>query len=84
MLATRIWNQNRGPLARSLQAAKVFLRGPEAGGAAVLGLVQRPPQERVTGRYFQVGAEATPQPQVTDRELARSLWERSAAWTGLP
>ena len=84
VLATRIWNQNRGPLARSLQAAKVFLRRPEVGGAAVLGLVQRPPQERVTGRYFQVGAEATPQPQVTDRELARSLWERSAEWTGLP
>ena len=82
-LATRIWNQNTGAFGLLLGLVKLFLRKPEVGGEAVLSLVQRPPAERISGRYFRVRGESTPAAQGTDRELAAALWEQTAAWTGI-
>ena len=82
-LATRIWNQNGGALGLLLRTLKVFLRKPEVGGKVVLGLVRRPPSERVSGRYFRVDTEAAPHQQAGDPELAAALWQQSAAWSGL-
>ena len=82
-LATRIWNQNSGAVGLLLGVLKLFLRKPEVGGQAVLRLVERPTQERVSGRYFRVREESAPAEQARDRELAAALWEQSAAWTGL-
>ena len=83
VLATRIWNQNAGAMGLLLRILKLFLRKPEVGGEAVLSLVQRPPEERTSGRYFRVRRESAPAEQGHDRELAAALWEQSAAWTGL-
>lgn len=82
-LATRIWNQNPGAVGLLLGLVKLFLRKPQVGGEVVVGLVERPPQDRVSGRYFRVRTESAPMEQARDRELAAALWEQSAAWTGL-
>ena len=82
-LATRIWNQNSGPFGLLLRLVKLFLRKPQVGGEAVLGLVERAPRDRVSGRYFRVRTESAPTEQARDGELAAALWEQSAAWTGL-
>ena len=82
-LATRIWNQNSGAFGMLLGLVKLFLRKPIVGGEAVLCLVERPPRDRVSGRYFRVRTESAPIEQARDRELAAALWEQSAAWTGL-
>ncbi len=86
VLATNIWNRYHGVVGLILRALKAFMRGPEAGGAAVLALIGRsaPVSGRcLSGRYFHVGTERRPYRQAGDRGLARELWERSAAWTGL-
>ena len=82
-LATRIWNRYHGPAGLILRLLKPFLRNPEVGGKAVVGLVRQSGPGGVSGRYFRVGRESTPQPQAGDRDLAGCLWECSAAWTGL-
>ena len=82
-MATRIWNQNPGAVGLLLRLLKLFLRKPEVGGEAVVDLLERPPQERVSGRYFRVRTESAPLEQARDRELAAALWEQSVAWTGL-
>ena len=83
VLATNIWNRNRGTMALLMRAITVFMRRADVGGTAVLELIRRSEPGRVSGRYFHVRAERTPQPQAADLDLARDLWERSLAWTGL-
>ena len=86
MLGTNIWKQRRGVVGVTLRGLRSFMRGPEAGGAAVLALIERSAPDarpRLSGRYFHGGAARRPHRQADDRALARELWERSAAWTGL-
>ena len=72
-LATRIWNQNPGAVGLLLRLLKLFLRKPEVGGEAVVDLLERPPQERVSGRYFRVRTESAPLEQARDREPGRRV-----------
>ncbi|GIH16713.1 retinol dehydrogenase [Rugosimonospora africana] len=37
-----------------------------------------------TGRYLEDGVDVTPSPQALDQDLARRLWSRCSALTGLP
>ena len=83
VLATNIWHNQRGALGVILRAIKVFMRNPDIGGHAVLAAIRRSEPGRVSGRYFELTAERRPHPQAEDRDLARDLWERSLAWTGL-
>ena len=81
ILATSIWNRYRGVVGVTLRALTAFMRSPDTGGAAVLALIGR--SASASGRYFRVDTERRPHRQADDRGLARELWERSAAWTGL-
>ena len=81
ILATSIWNRYRGVVGVTLRALTAFMCSPDTGGAAVLALIGR--SASVSGRYFRVDTERRPHRQADDRSLARELWERSAAWTGL-
>ena len=37
-----------------------------------------------TGLYYEKSREKTPSRVARDESLARTLWEKSAEWTGLP
>ena len=83
VLATGIWNRHHGPLGVMMRAITIFMRNRAVGGNAVLAAIRRSEPGGVSGRYFHVTAERRPQPQAENRDLARDLWERSLAWTGL-
>ena len=82
-LATNIWNRYHGLLGLFVRSLAIVMRNPDVGGSAVLELIRRSEPGRVSGRYFRGNVERKPQPQAENRELARDLWERSLAWTGL-
>jgi hypothetical protein len=47
--------------------------------------VASPELAKETGRYYDVGGrERRPSRLADDVELAKTLWTRSAEWTGLP
>ncbi|MDX1579404.1 MAG: SDR family NAD(P)-dependent oxidoreductase [Gemmatimonadota bacterium] len=83
VLATRIWNQNSGPISLLMRLFKPFLSSSDVGGKAVMHLVADPASDGASGRYFKVEEEVEPAPPARDEELARELWERSERWTGL-
>lgn len=63
---------------------RLFAITPEAGAAPLVALATRPDPEAVDGAYldrFTLGRTAR---QADDPELARGLWERSAAMVGVP
>lgn len=51
-----------------------FLPGPEVGARTPLYLVRAPELERVTGWYFEKGAEKAPSTLARDEALAKDLW----------
>ena len=57
---------------------------PEAGAAPLGALATRPDPEAVDGMYLDRSAPGRTARQADDPELARGLWERSAAMVGLP
>jgi hypothetical protein len=64
---------------------KKFMITPEQGAEASLRCATAPELASETGRYYDVGGtERAPNPLADDVELARTLWTRSAEWTGLP
>jgi NAD(P)-dependent dehydrogenase (short-subunit alcohol dehydrogenase family) len=83
VLATGLWDQNRGALAAFVRPFSTFMRSPTVGGSAVLNVIDLALREVATGRYFRVSKESEPQPQVTDTALAQALWENSIAWGNL-
>jgi NAD(P)-dependent dehydrogenase (short-subunit alcohol dehydrogenase family) len=83
VLATRIWDRNRGFVWGLARLAKVFMGSPDEGGRAVEHLVADPELEGVTGAYFDGEERAEPELPPDHEELAGALWERSRAWVGL-
>lgn len=61
----------------------LFLKSPEEGARTSLYLACSPEVEGVSGRYYAKCRERTPAAHARDPELARRLWERSEALTGL-
>jgi len=61
----------------------LFLKSPEEGARTSLYLACSPEVEGVSGRYYAKCHERTPAAHARDPELARRLWERSEALTGL-
>ncbi len=83
VLATRIWNQNSGPLSWLMRAAKPLLAKPSVGGQAVARLATHPRPEEVTGLYFKIEEEVEASAQAQDVDLANQLWDKSVEWTGM-
>jgi retinol dehydrogenase 12 len=82
VVATDVWRRVPAPLRWLI---KRFMITPEQGAAASLRCATDPALAGQTGRYYDVGGvEREPNRLADDVELARTLWTRSAEWTGLP
>lgn len=82
VVATDVWRRVPAPLRWLI---KQFMITPEQGAQASLRCATAPELADQTGRYYDVGGkEKQPSALAEDAELARTLWTRSAEWTGLP
>jgi retinol dehydrogenase 12 len=75
---------NNGAIARLLAGAlRPFFRTPDDGAATSIHLATSPEVEGVSGAYFADAKPARTSPASYDNELARRLWDVSAAMVGL-
>jgi len=82
VVATDVWRRVPAPVRWVI---KRFMITPEDGAQASLRCATAPELAGQTGRYYDVGGkETTPNRVADDVELAKTLWTRSAEWTGLP
>ena len=81
VVATDVWRRVPAPLRWVM---KKFMITPEQGAESSLRCATDPELASQTGRYYDTGGkEAEPNRLANDVELARTLWSRSAEWTGL-
>jgi NAD(P)-dependent dehydrogenase (short-subunit alcohol dehydrogenase family) len=82
VVATDVWRRVPAPV-RWLM--KRFMISPAQGAHSSLRCATAPELAKETGRYYDVdGRERRPSRLADDAELAKTLWQRSADWTGLP
>jgi len=81
VVATDIWRRVPALLRRALTA---FMLTPDDGARTSLHCATAPELAAVSGRYYERCAERTPSRAARDDDLARELWERSAAWSAAP
>jgi retinol dehydrogenase-12 len=82
VVATDIWRRVPPPFR---WIVKRFMITPEQGAEASLHCAASPEVAMQTGRYYDVGGnETTPHRLAEDTDLAKTLWTKSAEWTGLP
>jgi NAD(P)-dependent dehydrogenase (short-subunit alcohol dehydrogenase family) len=85
VVATNIWSGAptwAKPLLQILY--RPFMISPAEGGATIVQLAASPELEGVTGKYFEEQVAVAPAPLAQDADLAKRLWEVSAAMVGLP
>jgi dehydrogenase/reductase SDR family protein 13 len=81
VVATDVWRRVPRPLRWFI---KRFMITPREGAEASLRCATDPELASQTGRYYDVGGtERKPSRLADDAELARTLWSKSAEWTGL-
>ncbi len=80
-VASDVWREVPWGLRHLL---KLFLISNEEGAKTSLFCATSDQVGERTGHYYDECAEKTPSKLALDDALARDLWERSAAWTGLP
>ena len=69
---------------RCAGSIKKFMITPEEGAQSSLRCATAPELASETGRYYDVGGkEKRPTRLADDAELAKTLWTKSAEWTGL-
>jgi NAD(P)-dependent dehydrogenase (short-subunit alcohol dehydrogenase family) len=82
VVATDAWRRIPPPF-RWL--VKRFMLTPEQGAQSTIVTATDPALGSQTGRYYSVGGkEKEPNRIADDVELAKTLWDKSAEWTGLP
>ena len=82
VVATDAWRRIPPPF-RWL--AKLFMLTPEQGAKSTIVAATDPALASHTGRYYTVGGkEKVPNRVSEDADLAKTLWNKSAEWTGLP
>jgi len=82
VVATDVWRRIPPPVR---WIAKLFMLTPEQGAQSTIVAATDPALASHTGRYYTVGGkEKTPNRVSDDADLARTLWNKSAEWTGLP
>jgi hypothetical protein len=64
--------------------AWLFAIRPEEGAATSIYLATAPEVQAVTGEYFEKRKPVPASKAARDEAIARTLWEVSAAMTGLP
>ncbi len=63
---------------------KKFMLSPDEGARSMLKAATDPALASDSGHYYnQRGEERRPSKLADDAELARTLWAKSAEWTGL-
>jgi len=80
VVATDVWRRVPAPLRWMI---KKFMITPEQGAQTSLRCATAPELAGETGRYYERGKEKAPSHLADDVELARTLWAKSAEWTGL-
>jgi NAD(P)-dependent dehydrogenase (short-subunit alcohol dehydrogenase family) len=81
VVATDVWRKVPGPVRWIM---KKFMITPEQGAVASLRCATAPELATETGRYYDVGGkEKRPNRLADDADLAKTLWTKSAEWTGL-
>jgi len=82
VVATDVWRKVPGPVRWVI---KKFMITPEEGAVASLRCATDPTLASETGRYYDVGGKPKrPSSQSDNVDLAKTLWTKSAEWTGLP
>ena len=82
VVATDVWRRVPGP---ARWVIKKFMITPEEGARSSLRCATAPELAHETGRYYDVGGkEKRPNRLADDVELAKTLWTKSAEWTGVP
>jgi NAD(P)-dependent dehydrogenase (short-subunit alcohol dehydrogenase family) len=80
-VATDVWRRVPSPIAWVM---KKFMLTPEQGARSMLKAATDPALAGDTGRYYnEKGEERRPNKLADDEQLARTLWEKSAEWTGV-
>ena len=82
VVATDVWRKVPAPMRWVI---KKFMITPEEGAQSSLRCATDPALASESGRYYDVGGkEKRPNRLADDADLARTLWTKSAEWTGLP
>ncbi|HEY1546821.1 MAG TPA: SDR family oxidoreductase [Kofleriaceae bacterium] len=82
VVATDAWRQVPAPFRWLI---KRFMISPQQGAHSSLRAATAPELANETGRYYHAdGKEKRPAKLADDVQLAQTLWQRSAEWTGLP
>lgn len=79
VVRTGIWRASRGILRLLTLAAQPFMISAERGAQPLVKLASDPALTAVSGRYFVKQKEVPSSPLSYDAEVARLLWETSAA-----
>ena len=82
MVATDVWRQVPAPLRWLI---KRFMLSPQQGAASTQAAATLPELSEISGAYLDWNCQPRPPAKLAeDPALARELWQRSAAWVGLP
>jgi len=80
VIASDVWRAVPWPF-RSIM--KRFMKSNEEGAQTTLYCATSPAVADHDGRYYDDCAERKPSPHADNPDLARTLWDKSAAWVGL-
>lgn len=80
-VATDVWRRIPAPFRWAFKATMITA---ELGGSYIVKCATGPTFAAQTGRYYSRGNEHAPSALALDDQLAAELWQRSAAWVGLP
>ncbi|HRC57083.1 MAG: SDR family oxidoreductase [Myxococcales bacterium] len=82
VVATEVWREVPAPLRWII---KRFMTRPEQGANSMLAAATLPELTQISGTYLDWNCQPRPPNKLAeDAALALELWQRSAAWVGLP
>lgn len=82
-VATRFGDEAGGLIAPVIGFAKFLAISPDKGAETIVYLASSPDVAAISGAYFYKCREATPTPAGRDAALAKALWDKTVALTGV-
>lgn len=82
-VATRFGDEAGGLIGHVIGFAKILAISPEEGAKTIVYLTTAPEVAQTSGEYFYKCRRTAPTPAARDDGLARALWEKSVALTGV-